>query len=55
MRTMTNDIMISALKAVRRENREQEIALYGKTLCLMNVVRNRKKYTRKCKHKGNDW
>jgi len=46
----TSDV-ISALKAARKAAREQEIALYGKTLCYCKVERNQKAYTRKQKHK----
>ena len=46
----TNDV-ISAIKAARKAAREQEIALYGKTICHFHVERNPKAYTRKQKHK----
>ena len=48
-----NKDMLFALKAARKESREQEIALYGKSICHYNVYRNKKKYTRKNKHKNN--
>lgn len=41
-----------ALKAARKAAREQEIALYGKTICHFRVERNPKAYTRKVKHKA---
>lgn len=43
--------MINALKAVRKANRENEIALYGKTINHSSVVPLKTKYTRKVKHK----
>jgi hypothetical protein len=49
-RMKTNDV-ISAIKAARKAAREQEIALYGKTICHFHVERNPKAYTRKQKHK----
>ena len=42
---------LSALKALRRKNREDEIRLHGKPLPRTIVERNRKQYTRKQKHK----
>jgi len=46
-----NDILAS-LKAARKQSREMEIALFGKPICHSNVYRNKKKYTRKVKHKN---
>ena len=43
--------MIKSLKQARKLAREQEIALYGKTICHFNITKNKKKYTRKEKHK----
>ena len=43
--------MIKSLKQARKLAREQEIALYGKTICYFNITKNKKKYTRKEKHK----
>lgn len=40
------------LKAVKRNNRNYEIATFGKTLCYSHVEKNKKLYTRKNKHKG---
>ena len=48
---MTKTIEIEALKAARRNSREEEIRLYGKPICWSNIVRNRKAYSRKSKHK----
>lgn len=42
-----NDIMLDALKAVRKQNREQEIALYGHPISYKRVFRNKKIYSRK--------
>ena len=48
---MKKDDMIKSLKQARKLAREQEIALYGKTICHFNITKNKKKYTRKVKHK----
>ena len=47
----SKDIILSALIVVRKNSREEEIRLYNKPLCFANVYRNKKKYTRKYKHK----
>ena len=52
MKNTNNDLLL-ILKAARKESREQEIALYGKPICHANVFENKKKYTRKNKHKNN--
>lgn len=52
MATKSNDIIL-ALKAARKQSRDAEIALYGKPICFSNVYKNKKKYTRKAKHKNN--
>lgn len=49
----TNNDLLLILKAARKECREQEIALYGKSICHSNIYKNKKKYTRKNKHKNN--
>ncbi len=49
--TMNKKDALSALKALRRKNREDEIRLHGKPLPRTIVERNRKQYTRKQKHK----
>lgn len=41
------------IKASRRGSREAEIELYGHPISFQRVFRNRKKYTRKLKHKNN--
>lgn len=48
----TNDIL-AALKAARKKSRDEEIAAHGKPICHSNVYKNKKKYTRKNKHKNN--
>jgi hypothetical protein len=52
MKKKNNDIL-DALKAARKQSREMEIALYGKPICNSNIYKNKKKYTRKNKHKNN--
>ena len=52
MKNKNNDIL-ATLKAARKQSREMEIALYGKPICHTNVYKNKKKYTRKNKHKNN--
>ena len=47
-----NKTLLEALKAARKQSRETEIALYGKPICHTNVYKNKKKYTRKDKHKN---
>ena len=49
-----NKTLLEALKAARKQSREMEIALYGKPICHTNVYKNKKKYTRKSKHKNNE-
>jgi hypothetical protein len=44
---------LAALKAARKQSREMEIAAYGKPICHANIYRNKKRYTRKSKHKNN--
>lgn len=48
---MIKPIEIEALKAARRNSREEEIRLYGKPIRWSNIVRSKKSYTRKSKHK----
>ena len=50
MTNKNNDILL-ALKAERKQSRDAEIALYGKPICHANVYINKKKYTRRAKHK----
>lgn len=50
MKKKTDDILL-ALKAARKASREQEINAHGKPICHTNVYKNKKKYTRKTKHK----
>lgn len=47
-----NDVLL-ILKRARAKSREEEIAAFGKPIYNRPIVeRNRKKYTRKIKHKG---
>ncbi len=48
---MKKDDIIKSLKQARKLAREQEIALYGKTICHNMIVKSKKTYTRKNKHK----
>ncbi len=43
-----------ALKAYKAARRQEEIELHGKPLKQGGVVKNKKRYTRKRKHKGED-
>lgn len=40
------------LKAMRKKSREEEIQTFGKPLNFNNVVKSKKTYTRKNKHKN---
>ena len=40
------------IKASRRGSREAEIELYGHPISFHKIFKNKKKYTRKIKHKG---
>lgn len=51
MKAKQNDIL-AVLKAARKQSREIEIALFGKPICHSNVYKNKKRYTRKKKHKN---
>lgn len=51
-RNNTNKDLLLILKAARKESRDNEIALFGKPICHANVFKNKKKYTRKNKHKN---
>ena len=42
-----NDIMLDALKAARKFEREREIKLYGHPICHKKIFRNKKIYSRK--------
>ena len=52
-RNNTNKDLLLILKAARKQSRDNEIALFGKPICHANVFKNKKKYTRKDKHKNN--
>lgn len=41
------------LKAVKKASREEEIEKYGHPISYVRIVRNKKKYNRKNKHKKN--
>ena len=47
-----NDDIEKVIAAMRKARREEEIALYGRPLRMCTVVRNKKKYSRKIKHKN---
>lgn len=51
----TRKQIIDRLNAVKAANRSDEIRAYGKPINFSNVYRNRKKYTRKQKHKKKSW
>ena len=53
--TKKTQVIIDSLNAAKALSREAEIAQYGKTLCHAQVVRSKKTYTRKLKHKKNDY
>lgn len=50
MKKIKDDIL-AALKAARKKSREDEIHAHGKPINYSSVVRSRKAYTRKVKHK----
>jgi len=52
---MVNHDMILALKQFKKNRREQEIALYGHSINRPVVFKNKKKYSRKKKHKSEDY
>lgn len=41
------------LNAIKAKQRVEEIALHGKPISVSHIVKNKKKYTRKIKHKKN--
>lgn len=45
------DDILAALKAARKKSREDEIAAHGKPINYSSVVKSKKAYTRKVKHK----
>ena len=47
----TDDVLL-ALKAARKKSREDEITAHGKPICYTSVVKSKKQYTRKRKHKN---
>lgn len=46
--------VIDELNAAKAKMRSEEILVHGKEICYTNVVRNRKRYTRKRKHKNKE-
>ena len=51
MKRKPDDILL-ALKAARKQSREDEIKAHGKPICYTSVVKSKKQYTRKRKHKN---
>lgn len=47
--------IIDALDAVKAKRRKDEIEAFGHPINRSSVVRNRKKYNRKKKHKNREW
>ncbi len=47
--------VIDALDAVKAKRRKEEIETFGHLINRPSVVRNRKKYDRKKKHKNREW
>lgn len=50
----SNGILNDILKRVRKENREEEIRLHGKPIRWCHIVKSKKQYTRKNKHKNSN-
>lgn len=48
-----SNIIKDTLNAAKAAERKAEIESYGKTICHSQVVRSKKVYTRKSKHKVN--
>lgn len=51
MKTKKQNIIKDYLNAAKAAERKAEIDMYGKTICHAHVVRSKKVYTRKSKHK----
>ena len=47
----TDKEVLAILKAARKQSRDAEIAAHGKPISYVGVVRSKKLYTRKEKHK----
>lgn len=47
-----NKETINIIKAMRRARREEEIALFGKPILYNNIIKSKKIYSRKKKHKN---
>ena len=54
MRKKRNQAIKEILKAVKTKQRQEEIDTYGKTICHSNVVKSKKAYSRKAKHKNKE-
>lgn len=52
MKLKKTDPLMEYIKAARRGSREAEIEMYGHPLPKHTIVRSKKTYTRKQKHKG---
>ena len=50
-RSFSKDDMSNALKAYKKKSREEEIEAHGKPIRHKSIVRSKKQYTRKEKHK----
>ena len=50
---MKTNTLKDRLNAVKAAERQAEIDAYGKTICHAQVIRSKKTYTRKTKHKVN--
>ena len=52
---MKDNINIEILKAVKRDNRNEEIKKHGKLISFrLLITKDKTKYTRKCKHKKSE-
>lgn len=49
------DQSIDRIKEAKRQSREEEIFLFGKPINYKRIVRSRKLYTRKKKHKNTEY
>lgn len=50
---MKTDINIEILNAIKRKRREDEIKSFGRLISFRTIIeRNKKRYTRKVKHKS---
>lgn len=49
--TVSNNQTKQILAALHRVQREEELAQHGKSICYSQIVKSKKIYTRKTKHK----